>query len=200
MLTLTEKYQEIHKQIKKELDKDRYQHTLGVAYTAACLAMRYGADMEKAYLAGLLHDCAKCIPDGERLKLCRKWKIEATEFEKEDPSLLHAKMGAYLAEEEYGITDPEILSAVACHTTGKPDMSPLELILFIADYIEPNRNKAPELEKIRKVSFEDWHLGAMMIANGTIRYVSEKKKNLDPATKAVYEFYRKKAGYPESEE
>lgn len=77
----------------------RYRHTLGVADTSACLAMRYGVDMQKAYIAGLLHDCAKCVPDTVKLEECNRYGIEVTEFEKNSLYLLHAKLGAYYAKE-----------------------------------------------------------------------------------------------------
>ena len=139
----------LQKQMKEELQGDRYEHTLGVMYTAEALAMRYGVDMTKAAVAGLLHDCAKCIPNAQKLKLCKKHDIEISELEKNNPSLLHAKLGAYMAKMVYGVNDEEILSAIRWHTTGKPDMSMLDIIIYMADYIEPNRDKAPNLKEIR---------------------------------------------------
>ena len=94
---------EIRKKLKKELDKDRYDHTKGVMYTAGCLAMAYEYPMEKAMLAGLLHDCAKCIPDSEKIQICEDNHIIITSVERENPSLLHAKAGAFLAETKYGV-------------------------------------------------------------------------------------------------
>ena len=89
---------EIRKKLKKVQDKDRYEHTKGVMYTAGCLAMAYGYDMQKAMLAGLLHDCAKCIPNKKKLKMCSQHHISVSEFEQEHPFLLHAKLGAYVAK------------------------------------------------------------------------------------------------------
>ena len=91
------------KKIKHEMDDGRYQHTLGVMYTCAALAMRYEYDIQKAQLAGLLHDCAKCIPNGKKLKLCEKHHIQMTEVERRNPFLLHAKLGAFLAKEQYDV-------------------------------------------------------------------------------------------------
>ena len=108
------------KKLKREMDEGRYQHTLGVMYTSAALAMRYEYDIQKAQMAGLLHDCAKCIPNGKKLKLCEKHNIQITEVERRNPFLLHAKLGAFLAMHEYGIDDKEIVSAILNHTTGKP--------------------------------------------------------------------------------
>ena len=115
----------IQKKLRKELDDDRYRHTLGVMYTSAALAMRYGADLMKAQIAGLLHDCAKCIPNDKKLKLCDKYGIPVTKVENDAPFLLHSKLGAYLAKTKYGVEDEEILEAIVWHTTGKPAMTRL---------------------------------------------------------------------------
>ena len=143
------------KTLRKYLDRDRFEHSEGVMYTAAALAMRYGEDLEKAQIAGILHDCAKCMPDSKKLKICEKNHIEITEAEKMSPFLLHAKVGAYIAKAKYDIEDTEILDAIACHTTGKPAMTLLEKIIYISDYIEPMRNKASNLEEVRKMAFVD---------------------------------------------
>ena len=103
---------EIKKKLKKSLDKQRYQHTLGVMYTAGCLAMANGYSIEKAMLAGLLHDCAKCLSTEKKIGLCVKKNIDITEVEISNPGLLHAKAGMVLAEEEYGIKDAQILHAI----------------------------------------------------------------------------------------
>ena len=109
--------------LKKYLDEDRLWHTLGVMQMSASLAIRYDYPMERAQLAGLLHDCAKCIPAKKKLKICKENKIPVTDFEREHTFLLHAKVGAWVAREKYGVTDPEILSAITWHTTGKEDMT-----------------------------------------------------------------------------
>ncbi len=190
-MVLDGKYLEIKKAIKKVLDKERYQHTLGVAYTAASLAMKYGEDIDRAFIAGILHDCAKNIPVDERVTKCEKWGIKMTDVERKNTSLLHAKMGAYLAKEQYGITDPGILSAVAYHTTGRAAMTLLEMIIYVADYIEPNRDRAPNLKEIRRTAFEDIDRAVFLIARDTIEYVSHKDSaDIDPASMAVYEYYK----------
>lgn len=179
----------IKEKLKNELDESRYEHTIGVMDTAACLAMRYGADMTKALVAGLLHDCAKCIPNDKKLKLCKKNGIEVTPFEEKAPFLLHAKLGAWMAEHEYHVSDPAILSAIACHTTGKPDMSLLDKIVFIADYIEPGRNKAPGLPEIRRLSFTDIDQALIRILSDTLDYLASSNDPIDPATQNVLDYY-----------
>ena len=180
----------LQKQMKEELSYDRYEHTIGVMYTAESLAMRYGVDMTKAAVAGLLHDCAKCIPNSQKIKLCKKHGIEVSEMEEKNPSLLHAKLGAYMAENVYGVKDPEILSAIKWHTTGKPDMSMMDMIVYMADYIEPNRDKAPNLKAIRKLTFENIEEALYQVLEGTLSYLSNRPELIDPMTQISYDFYK----------
>ena len=188
---MNERFNKIKKTLKKELDKDRYEHTLGVMYTSACLAMANGYDMEKAQLAGLLHDCAKCIPNEKKLKICAKNNIPVTQVEKDNPFLLHAKVCAFLARALYEIEDEEILHAISVHTTGAPAMNTLDKIVFIADYIEPKRDKAANLKEIRKTAFEDLDEALKMILCDTIHYLNGSKndKNIDPMTLETYHYY-----------
>ena len=185
----------IKKSIKKKLDTYRYHHSLGVAETARCLAMRYQEDMDRAYAAGLLHDCAKYIPDEDRIGLMKKWGLSWTRVQEQNPALLHAEMGAYLAEKEYGVQDTEILNAIRFHTTGRPAMTLLEAIVYTADYIEPMRDKAPRLKELRSLAFQDLFRCVYEISGDTIRYMDEEKREtaLDPMTAQVYEYYKKEA-------
>lgn len=116
----------MQKKLAKYLDEDRYEHTLGVMFTCAALAMVHDCDLITAQTAGLLHDCAKCIPNKKKLKMCSQHHIPVSEFEQEHPFLLHAKLGAYVAKAKYDVTDENILSAITWHTTGKPEMTLLE--------------------------------------------------------------------------
>lgn len=177
--------------LKKNLDENRYEHTMGVRYTCAALAMRYQYDLEKAQVTGLLHDCAKCIPDKQKIRLCRKNHIEITQAELDSPYLLHAKAGAYIAREDYGVEDEEILSAIACHTTGKAEMTLLDKIVYIADYIEPHRNTAPCLNEIRMLAFEDIDKAMYTILKNTLDYLAEKGKAIDPMTQVSFEYFSK---------
>lgn len=181
--------QKIRKELSKELDSKRYEHTLGVAYTAACMAMRYDYDINKAYLAGLLHDCAKCMSHEERMNYCKKHKLEVSEYEKQNPALLHAKVGADLCSRKYGVGDEEIASAVRYHTTGRPEMTLLEKIVFIADYLEPHRNDAEDLPIVRRQVFEDIDLALRTILTDTLEYLKGSDKVIDPMTTQTYEYY-----------
>lgn len=159
-------------------------------YTAACLAMAHGFDVSQAMLAGLLHDCAKCIPNDEKIRLCEKNDILITEAEKASPFLLHAKLGAFLAETEYGVRDPLILHAIKVHTTGEPDMNGLDKIIYIADYIEPGRNKAFGLEYVRTLAFRNMNACMAQILHDTLVYLKEQGGCTDPTTQLTYEFYK----------
>lgn len=181
----------IKKDLSKELDNKRFEHTLGVAYTAACLAMRYGADMEQAYLAGLLHDCAKCMSHEERMRYCKKHDLEVTEFECKNPALLHAKVGAHMCKDKYDVKDEAICSAVRFHTTGKPNMTLLEKIIFIADYLEPNRNEAENLSLVRSQVFCNIDEALCTILKDTLLYLDGSDKIIDPMTLKTYNFYMK---------
>ncbi|MDO4323530.1 MAG: bis(5'-nucleosyl)-tetraphosphatase (symmetrical) YqeK [Lachnospiraceae bacterium] len=180
----------MQKKLKKYIDEMRFHHTMGVMYTAASLAMRYGADMEKAQVAGLLHDCAKCIPNAKKLKLCHQNNISVSDVERKSPYLLHARLGAYIAKEKYHIHDPEILSAIEYHTTGKAGMTLLEEIIFIADYIEPMRSKASNLPEIRAMAFQDIDRAVYMTMRDTIEYLKEEKSCLDNQTVVAYNYYK----------
>lgn len=181
---------EIKEELKNILTEKRYDHTLGVAYTAACLAIVYGEDMEKAELAGLLHDNAKCFSDDKLLKKCKKYNVKISDAEMRMPYLLHAKLGAYYAVEKYGASD-EIAEAVSYHTTGRPDMSMLEKIVYVADYIEPNRNKAKRLHEIRKTAFEDIDMCVYMIASDAMEYLGTDPEKMDEMTEKTYLYYKK---------
>lgn len=180
--------------VKEALKADnmRYQHTLGVAGTSACLAMCHGADMNRAYIAGLLHDCAKCVPDDIKISQCQEFGLGISDIEMESPYLLHSKLGAYYAEHIYNINDAEICSAIKWHTTGKPDMTLLEQIVFVADYIEPYRNKAANLDKIRHLAFSDFDMATYIILDDTLNYIRKSGRNLDTQTEVTYEYYKNK--------
>lgn len=180
----------IRKSMEKKLDPKRYEHTLGVAYTAASLAMRYGADINNALVAGLLHDCAKCMTNEKRLAICEKHNIAVTKAEEKNPFLLHAKVGSFLAMKKYGVTDKDVINAILNHTTGRPDMSLLEKIIWIADYIEPGRKSAPNLPEIRRMAFIDLDQALLMALEDTLNYLDKGKMEVDSMTQKTYNFYK----------
>lgn len=187
---MTETILKMQKKVKRYLDKDRYDHTIGVMHTAGCLAMRYGANLEQALTAGLLHDCAKCVPSDEKIKLCKKNGISISEAEYENPGLLHAKLGALFAREKYGVKKEEILRSIESHTTGRPNMSLLDKIIYIADFIEPGRDIAPNLPDVRALAFVDLDACLSRILEDTLAYLKQRGVAVDPATEETYLYYK----------
>lgn len=189
----------LRKAMEKTLEPKRYEHTLSVAYTAANLAMVHGVDIEKALVAGMLHDCAKCMNHHKQMSLCKKNNISLSEMEKtKDSPLIHAKAGSVLARKEYGIKDEDILNAICYHTTGRPEMSPLEKVIYIADYIEPGRIRAKrtsaeqeDLREVRRLAYHDLDSALCKILSDTLTYLSKKGGRIDDMTRKTYEYYKK---------
>ncbi len=177
--------------LQEKLSEQRYLHTEGVAYTAAALAMSYGEPCEDALLAGWLHDCAKFYHNSQQIKLCEEFQLPVKPVEYENPGLLHAKVGAYLAKKYYGITNLNVLNAILYHTTGREGMTLLEKIIFVADYIEPSRNQAPRLLEIRRIAFHELDQAVSMILSDTLQYLHTQQKPIDDATEKTYQFYKK---------
>lgn len=181
----------INKKLEKKLDKERYEHTLGVMYTASALAMCHNANIEQALLAGLLHDCAKCIPNDKKIKLCRKYHLEISDVELKNPSLLHAKLGAFMAKTKYHVKDNEVLCAIKSHTTGRPAMTLLEKIIYIADYIEPGRNELPNMAEVRKLAFHNIDECLYRMLKDSLEYLKSKNLPIDKMTEKTYHYYKK---------
>ena len=190
----------LRKEMEKALEPKRYEHTLSVAYTAANLAAVHGGDVQKALVAGVLHDCAKCLSHKKQMSLCEKYHVQLSEMEADENSpLLHAKAGSVLAKEEYGMTDEDILNAICYHTTGRPQMSMLEKIIYIADYIEPGRRHmkrfgegAPmeRLTQIRQRAYLDLDETLCNILSDTLDYLQSRGSKVDPMTRITYEYYK----------
>ena len=189
---MTNELTTIRKKLEKTLKEERYIHTLGVMYTAASMAMRHEQDIHQAMMAGLLHDCGKYCSVDEQIALCGKYHLPLTDAELEVPALIHARLGTYLAEHEYGIRDPEVLNAITYHTTGRPGMTAIEQIVYLADYIEPGRKQIPGLSEFRKVSFSDLNLAVCMTAEATLSFLKRAGRKVDPMTEKTYQYYKKK--------
>ncbi|KSV59969.1 hypothetical protein ASU35_07195 [Acetivibrio ethanolgignens] len=187
--------QAIREKLRTILKPSRYLHTVGVENTAACLAMRYGADMNLAALAGLLHDCAKNLSNEELLAESQKYGLEISEVEKRQPFLLHGKLGAFYAKNKYGIDEDGVLDAITWHTTGHPGMSLLEEIIFIADYIEPSRREIPGLSEIRRLVFVNLTEAVYLTLKNILEYLkNDTHSELDPHTYETYLYYKEKLG------
>lgn len=175
------------------LPRKKYNHTLGVQTTSFSLALLYGADYKDAALAGLLHDIAKYMSNKKLLKECVRYNIPVSKSEKKSPHLLHSKLGSYYAKTEFSIKNQDILNAIKFHTTGRPNMSLLEKIVFVADYIEPNRDEEsnPYLKEIRNLAFKDLDETVFQILKATLKYLSEdKQKKIDSRSIKAYNYYK----------
>ncbi len=182
--------EEIQNDLRNQFKGKRFIHTLGVQYTSICLAMKYGADLKKAELAGLLHDCAKQIPDKDMIHLCESNNELISDMEYEQPFLLHGKAGACIARDKYGIDDEDILNAMRFHTTGRADMTLLEKIVFVADYIEPGRKEAKHLDLLRKMAFENLDETVLLILEQTLEYLEETNKRIDVHSIMTRDYYK----------
>lgn len=163
------------------LSKERYKHTMGVVKEAQKLSKRYGEDREKATLASLLHDFGKSKRIDELLKLEVSSDIILKENLKRNGALYHAVASRKIAEEIYGIEDSDILNAVRYHTTGRPNMSKLEKIVYLADYIEPGRD-FPEVEEMRLLSYKDLDKAVLFALENTISQVVSNSQLLHEHT------------------
>ena len=137
--------------LKQKLEPNRFDHVISVRDTAVELAEKYGIEKHKTELSALLHDCAKWMKNDQLIKICQRNQIEVDFIESRVPSLLHAKVGALLAQIQFNVADSSILQAIESHTTGMPSMSELDQILFVSDFCEPLRNY-PAASKIRKIA------------------------------------------------
>jgi predicted HD superfamily hydrolase involved in NAD metabolism len=165
--------EQIKEYLNEKLKKNRYEHSLSVQDTAIKLAEFYHGNVKKASTAGLVHDCAKHMSNDEMLSMAHENQVPIDEVSALNPQLLHGNIAAVIAKNVMGIYDEEILSAVACHTTGKKDMNLLEKIVYIADYIEPLRN-FPGVEILREEAFTNLDTALLDAFNNTIKVVIDR--------------------------
>ena len=172
---------------KKRLSAKRYQHTLNVRRMAVKLAKRWGADPEKAAMAAILHDSAKELPKSELLQIFADNAIIAENAPARPSPVWHGIAAAILAQTQWGVSDPEILSAIRCHTTGKPDMSKLDKIIYLADMTSAERDW-PGVEELRALQMENLDRALCDALKRSIDFVEEKGGTLDPESVAAYEY------------
>jgi len=184
------KYSELRVKVMNTLEEKRYAHTLGVCKVAVKMAKVYREDVKKAYIAALLHDCAKNIPKEEMYEMCREKQVELDKYEKELPMLVHAKLGAVIAKEKFGIEDEDILNAVKWHTLGRKEMSKLEKIIFVADMVEENRS-FPGVDRLREVMYDDLDNMVYLCYDSTIKFNEIKGNTVHPDAYEIREYFKK---------
>ncbi|TKC19986.1 bis(5'-nucleosyl)-tetraphosphatase (symmetrical) YqeK [Robertmurraya kyonggiensis] len=170
--------------VKAQLTEHRYVHTVGVMETAIELAKQYGADEKKAELAAIFHDYAKFRPKEEMKQVIVEQKMPS-ELLEYNGELWHAPVGAFLVEKEVGITDSEILDAIKYHTSGRPGMTLLEKVIYLADYIEPGRH-FPGVEEVRELAKEDLDTALIKSVQNTILFLMKKNQPVFPDTFHTY--------------
>ncbi|MCI7255572.1 MAG: bis(5'-nucleosyl)-tetraphosphatase (symmetrical) YqeK [Oscillospiraceae bacterium] len=176
---------------KKRLSAKRYQHTLNVRRMAVKLAKRWGADPEKAALAALLHDTAKELPREEMLQILNDNAIMAENAQNRPSPVWHGICAAILAQTQWGVEDEEVLSAIRCHTTGKPGMSLLDEIVFLADMTSAERDY-PEVDYLRKLEKKDIHQAMREALEMNLHWLEESGKPVDEETRAALEDLRQR--------
>ncbi len=179
--------EQIKQWLKENLSEERYYHTLGTAECAKELAQKLGFDSEKAYIAGLLHDCAKCFTNEKLLEIIKQ-NLNVEECELLNYKTLHAPVSAYIAEKEFGVTDKEILSAIRWHTLGRLDMTDFEKLIFLSDKIEPNTREKCYCQKLRAYLDAENGLNRAMLEcyKSTIKSLVERNLKICPITINIY--------------
>ena len=172
------------------LKPKRMPHVLGTEQEAVRLTRRYGGDETQARVAALLHDCTKKLDMAEQLALCERYGIELDELERKALKLLHSKTGAAIARDVFGVEDA-VYDAILYHTTGKPDMTRLEKIIYLADYIEPTRD-FPGVEELRRVVYEDLDRGLLMGLSMTIQEMEEMGNPVHHMTRDARDYLLKR--------
>ena len=180
------KWKEAKDLVKGRLSEKRYQHTLNVKKMAVKLARRYGVNEEKAALAALLHDAAKEIPKEEMKALMAQYPQYAEGGESRPVPVWHGVCAAILARTEWGVTDEAVLSAIACHTAGKPGMTKLDKVVYLADMTSKERDW-PGVNKLRKLEMKDLDAAMLAALKQTNDFVLSQGKPLDPMSKAAYD-------------
>lgn len=183
----------IRKKLRSVLDSERFEHSLNVERTARQLAKIYGANEERAALAGLLHDCAKYMSGKKLLLEAKKHGIRFHSSFESQPHLLHGPVSAFIAKEKFGIHDKGVLAAIKNHTSGRPGMSRLEEIIYLADHIEPGR-KYKNIRMIRKVSKSNINKTIALVAEEMLKYLLSRRKEIYPGTLTTRNYYLRRSG------
>ncbi len=168
--------------LEKNVSSHRLQHILGVEQTCIDLAGCHQLNEQQAAQAGIMHDLAKFFSPRKLLKIATEANIPVDEVCYNHPHLLHAEVGAVVAQQEFGVKDPEILAAIGNHTLGSPQMSKLSCVVFIADALEPNRGDNAELVAMRTVAQENLYKCVQQTSDYSLKYLVSKQKIIHPRT------------------
>ncbi|MBP1930484.1 bis(5'-nucleosyl)-tetraphosphatase (symmetrical) YqeK [Ammoniphilus resinae] len=172
-------------QVRAQMTEHRFIHTLGVASTAEALAKQYGADPEEADLAGILHDYCKFWEREKMEEIIQREESISAVLLLYDKELWHAPVGAYIVERDLGITNQNVLDAIRYHTSGRKNMTLLEKILWVADYIEPGR-QFPGVDEIRELAHQNLNEALLKALGNTLMFLIKQKKRIYPLTVEAY--------------
>jgi len=175
-------YATLARKVRSHLDQaHRYQHIVRVARCADILAQKHGLDAGKARVAGMLHDLARLYSNARLVEECMRRDMPIDTFERKNPIVLHARLGAELAREEFGVTDPAVLSAIAKHTVAAGAMSPLDCVLYLADGLEPGRD-FPERAAFWDLACRDLDEAMRAVIGSSLQYLARKGIPAAPET------------------
>ncbi|MER3492311.1 MAG: phosphohydrolase [Mastigocladus sp. ERB_26_2] len=179
--------------LAENVPSSRINHILRVEQMVVELAQYYQLDREKAAMAGLMHDLAKYFPSKKLLLMAEVAGLEIDEVMVASPHLLHADVSAIVAKETFGIQDEEVLQAIANHTLGRPGMSPLSCIVFLADTLEPGRGDSAQLQALRKTSFENLERAVWLTCDYTFKFLLESPSLIHPRAIATRNWFLQKS-------
>lgn len=185
-----EKYKKELNILKENLTEKRFNHSIQVAKEAKSLAIEHNEDKEKAFLAGLIHDCCKCFSLPKIYETCEKYNFKLDEVLEKQPDLSHSFLGYYVAKDIYNIQDENILNSIKYHTTGRANMTNLEKIIYIADYIEPTRPYFEGIYKARELAYKNLDMAMDYILESTIQFNNKKGRIIHPLSIEAYDYYK----------
>lgn len=185
--------QEAHDLAQRSMSAKRFRHTLGVVQLSKHLAEHHGIDSEKAQIAAYLHDLKKEVPFEQQVRLAKEWNLLRYPQDEEAPYILHGPLAAYWLKFEYGYTNKEVLSAIAHHTLGDPNMGLLEMLIYSADLTEPNRD-FPKVDKLRQSLYDNLEYGTLLCVEHTLQFLKRSKRMIHPLTELTYEELKRRQG------
>ncbi|MBP3200489.1 MAG: bis(5'-nucleosyl)-tetraphosphatase (symmetrical) YqeK [Lachnospiraceae bacterium] len=188
-LQLFLKYNEEVKNVLKD-DEDRYWHSVSVSLTAQNLADVYGANKDDCMVAGILHDYCKCMSINEMLLMCEKYNVELSDEDKQADGCIHGFLAAKICKDKFNIND-EVYNAIYYHTCGRPNMTILEKIIYISDFIEPLRRFRDRVEEVRKMAYINIDKAVVLSSEMGLKHLKATNKFIHSNTQKTIEYYKK---------
>ncbi len=188
-LQLFLKYNEEVRNVLKD-DEDRYWHSVSVSLTAQNLADVYGANKDDCMVAGILHDYCKCMSINEMLLMCEKYNVELSDEDKQADGCIHGFLAAKICKDKFNIND-EVYNAIYYHTCGRPNMTILEKIIYVSDFIEPLRRFRDRVEEVRKMAYINIDKAVVLSSEMGLKHLKATNKFIHSNTQKTIEYYKK---------